>query len=50
MQQIHPEKSYSFDLNGIALVNAETDTQVSALGQYYKNLGKTVYAVFDKQD
>lgn len=50
MQQIHPEKSYSFDLNGIALVNAETDTQISALGQYYKNLGKTVYAVFDKQD
>ena len=50
LDHIHPEKSYSFDLNGIALVNAETDTQVSALGQYYKNLGKTVYAVFDKQD
>ena len=50
MQRLHPEKSYSFDLLGIALVNAETDTQVSALGQYYKWLGKTVYAVFDKQE
>ena len=50
MQCLHPEKSYSFDLLGIALVNAETDTQVSALGQYYKRLGKTVYAVFDKQE
>lgn len=50
MQRLHPEKSYSFDLLGIALVNAETDTQVAPLGQYYKELGKTVYAVFDKQE
>lgn len=50
MQSLHTEKSYSFDLLGIALVNAETDTQVAALGRYYKGLGKTVYAIFDKQE
>jgi putative ATP-dependent endonuclease of OLD family len=30
-------------------VNAETDSQVAPLCQYFRNLGKTVIAVFDKQ-
>ena len=50
LQEIHPNKNYSFELLGIAVVNAETDSQVEALGQYYKGLKKTVYAVFDKQE
>lgn len=49
LQALHPDKSYAFELLGIAPVNAETDSQVAALGQYYKKLNKTVYAVFDKQ-
>ena len=49
LQELHTDKSYSFELLGISLVNAETDTQIAALGHYYKRLNKTVYAVFDKQ-
>lgn len=44
------EKYSSFERMGIALVNAETDTQIAPLGKYYKSLGKTVYAVCDKQN
>lgn len=50
LQRLHPERSCSFDLLGIALVQANTDTQVAPLGEYYKKMGKTVYAIFDKQD
>lgn len=49
LQELHKDKSYSFELLGISLINAETDTQIAALGHYYKRLNKTVYAVFDKQ-
>lgn len=50
MEEIDPDKYSSFDRMGLALVNAETDTQVAPLGAYYKNLNKSVYAVFDKQE
>lgn len=49
LQKQHPDKSYAFELLGISLVNAETDTQIAQLGSYYTALNKTVYAVFDKQ-
>ena len=49
MQEFHPTENYAFELLGITLVNAETDSQVAQLGKYYKSLNKTVYAVFDKQ-
>lgn len=50
LQKLQPNRSLSFELLGIALVNAETDTQVEQLGRYYHQLNKTVYAVFDKQE
>ena len=50
LQRLHPDKSLSFELLGISVVNAETDSQVSELGQYYKSMNKKVYAVFDKQE
>jgi putative ATP-dependent endonuclease of OLD family len=34
---------------GIALVNAETDSQIAPLGAFYKKIGKNVFAIFDKQ-
>ena len=49
LQSLHPNESYAFELLGISLVNAETDTQISKLGSYYMALNKIVYAVFDKQ-
>ena len=35
---------------GISIVNAGTDTQIAPLGNYYRQLNKKVYAVFDKQE
>lgn len=49
LQSLHPNESYAFELLGISLVNAETDTQIAKLGSYYTALNKVVYAVFDKQ-
>lgn len=49
LQRIHPEKSLAFELLGISPINAETDSQIAELGQYYRRLNKTVYAIFDKQ-
>ena len=49
LQRLHPDQNLSFELLGIALVTANTDTQVEHLGRYYKGLNKTVYAVFDCQ-
>lgn len=34
---------------GIALLDAESDSKIAALGDYFKKLGKTTYAIFDKQ-
>lgn len=50
LQRLHPEQNLSFELLGIALVTANTDTQIEHLGRYYKSLNKTVYAVFDCQE
>jgi putative ATP-dependent endonuclease of OLD family len=34
---------------GIAVFNAETDSQIAALGSHFSSLGKIVFAVFDQQ-
>lgn len=34
---------------GVAVVDAATDSQVAPLSQYFRDLGKTVYAAVDKQ-
>ncbi len=49
LQRLHPDRALSFELLGISLVNAETDSQIDQLGKYYRGLNKTAYAVFDKQ-
>jgi putative ATP-dependent endonuclease of OLD family len=49
LQSLHPDRSLSFELLGISLVNAGTDSQIPGLGEYYRKLNKTVYAVCDKQ-
>jgi putative ATP-dependent endonuclease of OLD family len=35
---------------GIAVINAETDSQIEPLGKFFRGLGKIVYATFDKQE
>lgn len=49
LQELHPEKFRSLEGLGIAIVNAETDSQVAPLGNYFRSLGKIVFAVFDQQ-
>jgi putative ATP-dependent endonuclease of OLD family len=49
LHEISPAEFKSFEALGFAIVNAETETQVAAIGGFYKNLGKEVFAVFDKQ-
>lgn len=40
----------SFESLGLAVINAETDSQIAPLGGYFKGLGKTVYAISDQQE
>jgi putative ATP-dependent endonuclease of OLD family len=49
LHELHPEEFSSLEALGIAVIDAQTDSQVALLGQYYKSLGKIVFAVFDKQ-
>ena len=46
---LKPNKYKTFDTLGIAIINAETDSSIAKFGEYFKNLGKEVFAVFDKQ-
>lgn len=50
LHELHPEEFKTLESLGIAIVNAETDSQVAPLGEYFAKLGKVVFAVFDKQD
>jgi putative ATP-dependent endonuclease of OLD family len=45
-----PSKYSSLEGLGIAVISANSDSQIAPLGKYFKRLGKTVYAIFDKQD
>lgn len=36
LQKVHPERSLSFELLGISIVNAGTDSQIAPLGEYYR--------------
>ena len=49
LHELDPEKYTTLEALGIAVVNAEGDSQIEPLGKFYKGLGKIVYAVFDKQ-
>jgi len=50
LQKLKPKEYASIEGLGIAVINAETDSQVAELGEYFKGLGKTTYAIFDHQD
>jgi putative ATP-dependent endonuclease of OLD family len=49
LQKINPAKYASLESLGIAVISADTDSQVAPLGKYFRGLGKTTYAIFDKQ-
>jgi len=49
LNELHPEEFKSLEALGVAIVNAETDSQIDSLGNFYGALGKIIFAVFDKQ-
>jgi putative ATP-dependent endonuclease of OLD family len=48
--KLHPDDFQSLEALGIALVNANSDSQIAPLGEHFGSLGKVVFAVFDKQE
>lgn len=50
LNEIVPEKFNSLEELGIAVFDVMSETSVANYGEYFKKLGKTVFAVFDKQE
>jgi putative ATP-dependent endonuclease of OLD family len=50
LHELDSEKFKNLEAMGIAPLNAETDSQLAPLGQHFSALGKTVFALCDKQD
>lgn len=49
LAELDPAKYSSLEALGICTIDAGTETQLADLGGLYRGLGKTVYAVCDKQ-
>ena len=49
LHELHAADFTTLEGLGIAVVDAESDSQVAPLATYFRGLGKTVLAVFDKQ-
>jgi putative ATP-dependent endonuclease of OLD family len=49
LQQENPTLYSSLESLGIAVISADTDSQVAPLSMYFRGLGKTTYAIYDKQ-
>lgn len=49
LAELDPTKYSSVEALGICTIDAGTESQIADLGELYRGLGKTVYAVCDKQ-
>lgn len=49
LHELAPDQFRSLDSLGVAVINAETDTQIEPLGTFFRGLGKQVFAVYDLQ-
>ncbi len=47
--ELHPTEHETLEAMGLAIICARTDSQVAPLGEYFRRLGKTVYAAYDGQ-
>lgn len=50
LHELQPVSYKTLEALGVAVINAGTDVQVAPLGKFFSDLGKTVFAVFDKQE
>lgn len=49
LHELFPGTHKTLEALGVAVLDAETESQVTPLGEHFTKLGKTVFAVFDKQ-
>lgn len=49
LNQLAPDRFKTLENLGVAIISAETDSQIAPLGHYFRTLGKKAYAVSDKQ-
>lgn len=49
LHELYPEQYSTLDALGIAIINAESDTQIAPLGGYFSTLNKQLLAVYDLQ-
>ncbi len=49
LAELQPDKYTSLEAMGIAVFNARTDSQIANYGNFLRNFGKIVFAVYDKQ-
>ncbi len=49
LHELHPDEFKTLESLGVAIVNAETDSQIAPLAELFNKLGKVTFAVFDKQ-
>lgn len=50
LSRTDPQYFKSLEALGVAVIDAKTDSQVAPLGHFFRGMGKTVFAMFDKQD
>ncbi len=50
LHELESDRFKTLESLGIAVIDAQTDSQIVPLGTHFASLGKTVFAVFDKQD
>ena len=50
LNELNPTEYKTLEALGVAVIDAQTDAQVAPLGKFFSDLGKTVFAVFDKQE
>jgi putative ATP-dependent endonuclease of OLD family len=49
LHELEPETFSTFEALGIALIDAETHSQIAPLATYFRNFEKTVFAFYDNQ-
>jgi len=50
LHELDPDNFKTLSGLGVAVINAGTDAQVEPLARYFTSLGKTVFAVYDRQE
>lgn len=50
LNELAPGEFRTLEALGIAVIDAQSDSQVAPLGEYFGRFGKQVFAIFDKQE